>query len=160
MKSKLELDSSNFLKIESSNEIGYQRQKSFSIYLSDIKIVGIKGEMQLDDEHLYICLINRDGVSNNVNSYFLDENSIGILIKHFGFSTEYFKITGDFYENFDSLIFYPKDLKGKKLYKKWNTDFRSISNYISRLFQLKHASEGVLSEEAISYLESCHLADD
>jgi|GEM_PF-3967906 len=150
----LKLDSHNNLTIEASNKIGYKKQKSFKINIGEIKIAGLKCEIPFDDEELYICFIDKNGISNNVNSYFLNEESIRVLKDNFGFSEDYFRLEFKYFEEGRSLIFFPKKLKGQELYKKWNTNLRTFANRVSRFFHIRYAAEGILSDVATNYLQS------
>jgi len=90
MRDFLKLDSLEQLCVNKSNIVGYRTQKGFKVQLNEIKVVGLKGQISLDEENLYICMIDKNGISYNVNSYFLNESSMQILIDHFNFSAKYF----------------------------------------------------------------------
>ncbi|MDF1697534.1 MAG: hypothetical protein P1U56_16945 [Saprospiraceae bacterium] len=152
MRKYLKLDSSNNLILPQSNIIGYNRQRSINLRLNEVKVVGIKGKLDFDDEELYICFIDKYGKSNNVNSYFLNDSSVQILTDHFNFTTDYFDMPHKFYTTGDSFVFFPNEIKGKPLYKKWYSNLDSFLNRFYQLISVKYSSEGILTKEVKEYL--------
>lgn len=135
----------NKLHYTSDKTIGESRKEpDWILEMNEIKAIGINRIMDFDDDSFFIVFIDFS------NSIYIINNTWNE--KHQEFEKliiELFDIQFDWESVMDkNEIIYPKELKGKPIFKNWKSDFKSLIFELKKQFRINtHISSGLLTEE-------------
>lgn len=153
IKSKLTIESNRYLIVENGEDLGYKKQLDFNLDLQDVCVLGLSGSMSLDDEALYINLIDLAGTIYSVNSYLVTEEFYKYLENSFYFKKTDFIKPEEFYNKNKSEVIYPLELKGNILFKRLGEGSATIINWFKRRTRITYYTDFILSDKISIYLK-------
>ena len=118
------------------SEIGAARYcKSFELHLEDIQLISISPRLVIDDEALFILIIDKTGEINPLPQYVIDTDGLDALEKHFHLSSikaEWEKFSYEEHQGGIDKIIYPKAYYWKDLFENnWKLKTRVLYSWFS-----------------------------
>lgn len=132
------------------SRFAFFKTKSFQIKIEDLKIIGIYRSLFLDDELDMLVFIDKNGNKNYIPiNYDLESSSFLILMDRFYLNPNLIQNSEiEDYTKQKSIILYPKELEGSRLYKKSN-----IFMSILKMLRIKPIADGNFTDTINSYLQ-------
>jgi hypothetical protein len=126
----------------SANRVPY-REKSWTMFLDDIRVVGFVNGMDIDSDSDFIALIDKNMKNVFINVTWEIDGWEAVKKELEGF----FKIElhADIHDT--SIVLYPKELAGEKLYDE------SMKSSIKNILLLRSVADGELSVRVIAQIE-------
>ncbi|GAA0730117.1 hypothetical protein GCM10009430_41040 [Aquimarina litoralis] len=124
------------------------RQRGFELLIDDIKVIGVKFGMFLDDEYAIIIIISKINEKYFLYTDDIERKTVEELDIRFGIdlssaTSEYF---GHEVDQFKSKILYPIVFTGKPIFKDKNV-LTSLYLLLGKLFLRLHYADGLLSKD-------------
>ncbi len=144
------LISDNIIFFKNSEKCGIPCiQESFVLPLNDIKIVGIKCSMILDDPIPYYILVDRFNKIYTIHPIFFNAETHTKFHSYFSIPENSHHYPDHFYNTGHSFIIYPKKFINIRLFKKWNEDFFGyLLLTVKKIFLCINPAMGILSNES------------
>ena len=132
-------------------EDGFSRHcDSFSLPLTDIKLIAICPRLPFDDEWLFTLLIDKNGQAYPIPDEIIGSEAIKIIEQYFELASirdvEWKKFSYDEHVGFKAKIIYPKRLYGQSLYRKPFESWQSFTNNLGRWIGAAHSTSGIYTQ--------------
>ncbi len=130
-----------------------RRTKGFRIPLEEIKVIGVRGIVLLDDEDFIVSLIGSNKKEYKFSSLEFNTPAAKFLEEKFNISLTTLWGTFAYNEHINGAnkILYPKEFEGKRFYK---GIFESPKAFLCALNIFSGPHKGILTNEVEAYIES------
>ncbi len=123
----------------------------FSVELDNIRVIAICPRLPLDDERLFILLIDKQGKQYPMPDTILTSEEILAIESKFGIESirnvEWEKFDYNEHYGFKAKVIYPESLYGKRLYRKPFDDWKAFREGMNRLIGTAHSTSGVFTTD-------------
>lgn len=139
-------------------ELGVMYCDGFSLNLDEIRVIAICPRLPLDDERLFVLLVDKKEQSYPLPDSVLTSEAIKFIESKFGIESiiniEWEKFDYEDHYGFKAKVIYPQRLYGQNLYRKSFDDWTAFKKGLSRLTGVSHITSGSFTFEIQNELNS------
>lgn len=121
-----------------------RKEPDWILHIDDVKAVGINRVMDGDDDSFFIVFVDNSNTLYFINNTWNSRNE-----EHENLISFVFEFQFNWGEVVDTnQILYPVELKGRPIFKKWSSNFKTLFFELKRVLRINtHIASGILTEE-------------